>query len=868
MNTSKLIFAVLALTGALPMQTVQAQSYSSTDSVYIFTYATKPEEGIHIAYSYDQRNWKTIGQGYSFVKSDYGAWGSGKKMYTPSVIYDNGTWYAIWAVNNQVPQFATTQTKDFWTWKPQDYPYMNRDENILSPILTKQNETYTVFYTTQTEKFYKTQSKDFSHWSTPQTISKEAYEKQQKRSFAIRIDGQNVKGEIHRAPLSIVNNLANRVAKNDERNRSYGENTGQDGQRFAGIKNLKAELRIHMNDSKDISKDLIGIFFEDINYAADGGLYAELIQNRDFEYNEIDHGGWNSKSYWKIEGTGSDFSIATDNPIHANNPHYAILKTTEKGAALINEGFDGIALKKNEDYDLNLFVRSFEGTNQAIIVSLKENGKTLASVRLAAKSNQWTHVKSRLRPTSDAQAAQLFIEPQSNGTLGLDFVSLFPQSTFKGRKNGLRADLAQTLADLHPRFVRFPGGCVSHGQGLNNMYRWHETIGPLWERKPQNNIWNYHQSKGLGFYEYFQFCEDIGAEPLPVLPAGVCCQNSWRGGAGQQGGLPMDSMEAYAQELCNLIEWANGDPKKNSWARKRAEAGHPKPFGLKMLGIGNEDLISDVFIERFNYIFDYINKRYPEIKIVGTVGPFFEGSDYEYGWKLAKEKHIPIVDEHYYVSPGWYLNNQDYYDSYDRNGTKVYLGEWASWGNNLENALAEAVHLTNLERNADVVVMSSYAPLLAKHGHTQWNPDLIYFNNTNVYPTVNYQVQKLFGNNTGNKYIYSDMDVTATKEDNGKVVDFYHQGAATRICRSVVIDKKTGDLIIKLVNVTPINASMDINLDEYTPHRSTASLSVLSGNPQEKGQKPVSKILDIGKGNKFTYTLPAYSVSVIRIAKK
>ena len=867
MKTSRILFTTLLLGGAALMQAATPDGGSQTDSVYVFTYATSPQEGIHMAYSFDRRSWTPIGQNRSFVKSDFGAWGSGKKMYAPSVINDRGTWYAVWAVSDRDPQFATTRSADFWNWKPQDYPYMNRNENVTATVLSRRDGRFAVAYKTAQGLCYETLSEDFAHWSAPKPITQDEYAKRAGHTATIRIKGQERSGEIHRVPLALVRDLENRSARNDERNRTHGENTGQDAQRFAGVKELHAKLRIRPQDTKEISDQLVGIFFEDINYAADGGLYAELVQNRDFEYNDTDHGGWNARTAWTLEGNGSSFDIATDNPIHANNPHYAVVSTATPGAALVNGGFDGIPLKKNEGYDLSLFIKTLDGKAKALRISLKEDGKTLASTRIAARSSQWTQLKASLKPAADAKAARLCIEPLEEGKLAIDFVSLFPQKTFKGRKNGMRADLAQMLADLHPRFVRFPGGCVSHGQGLDNMYRWRETVGPLWERKPQSNIWSYHQSKGLGFYEYFQFCEDIGAEPLPVLPAAVCCQNSWRGGAGQQGGLPMDSMEAYAQELCDLIEWANGDPKTSPLARLRAEAGHPKPFGLKMLGVGNEDLISDVFTERFNYIFDYIGRKHPEIKIVGTVGPFFEGADYEYGWKLAREKQIPIVDEHYYVSPGWYVNNQQYYDSYDRKGTKVYLGEWASQGNRLENALAEAIHLTNLERNADVVVMSSYAPLLAKQGHTQWNPDLIYFNNNEVMPTVNYQVQKLFGNNAGNRYVYSDLDVTATKEDQGKTADFYHDGANARICRSVVTDSKTGDMIIKLVNMTPLETKMNVDLGTQAKHRTTAALTVLSGKPAEKDQKPQTGTLEIGKGNAFDYTLPPYSVSVIRIAR-
>ena len=354
----------------------------------------------------------------------------------------------------------------------------------------------------------------------------------------------------------------------------------------------------------------------------------------------------------------------------------------------------------------------------------------------------------------------------------------------------MRADLAQTIADLHPRFVRFPGGCVAHGDGLHNIYRWKNTVGPLETRKPDRNIWNYHQSMGLGYFEYFQFCEDVGAEPLPVIAAGVPCQNSSTGGHGQQGGIPMCDMDQYVQDILDLIEWANGD-KNTRWGKLRAEAGHSEPFNLKYVGIGNEDLITDIFQERFEMIFDAIKEKHPEITVIGTVGPFSEGTDYRVGWELASKLEVPMVDEHYYQPPGWYLNNQDYYDRYDRSEPKVYLGEYATHipGRklNMETALCDALHLINVERNADVVSMTSYAPLLAKKGNTQWNPDLIYFDNTNIYLTPDYYVQKLFGQNSGDEYIPSMISLSDNNEDVQK-----------RVASSLVYDSKSGDYILKL----------------------------------------------------------------------
>ena len=495
------------------------------------------------------------------------------------------------------------------------------------------------------------------------------------------------------------------------------------------------------------------------------------------------------------------------------------------GARLINEGWDGIALRAKDKYNLTIFAK---GAGK-LRVSLLSKDKTIASTTISA-TKEWRPLTAVLTASETVKDAVLAIEPLQKGWLDIDFVSLFPQKTFKNRKNGMRADLAQTLADMKPQFIRFPGGCASHGQGIDNIYHWQATVGDLWERQYDSNIWNYHQSRGIGFYEYFQYCEDIGATALPVLAAGVPCQNSHRGGNGQQGGIPFEkelngkpspytymgkplTMESYLQELLDLIEWANGDAKTSKLAQMRAKAGHPKPFGMKYLGIGNEDLISDVFLERYRFLIEGIKKAHPEITVVGTVGPFWEGSDYEYGWKEAKERNIEVVDEHYYNPIGWYLNHQDFYDKYSRTGTKVYLGEWASKGNRLENALAEAIHITNVERNADVVVMSSYAPLLAKEGHTQWNPDLIYFNNTEVKPTPNYYVQALCGQNAGDEYIASSLNVNLE----GRDARWLQADFAKRVTSSVVKDKETGDIIIKLVNAVPMANKLTVNLSSDHP---------------------------------------------------
>ena len=510
-----------------------------------------------------------------------------------------------------------------------------------------------------------------------------------------------------------------------------------------------------------ISPDLFGIFFEDINYSADGGLYAEMAQNGSFEYSPSDHQGWNGLTAWELVERGNGkgtVTIETNAPLDGNNPHYAVLTVEASGAGvgMANAGFDGIVVKKGDQYNVSFFARQNTGTPVPLIVRLEsKTGEIYGEASIPPLTKDWEKYKATIQANADDADARLVLLTASAGAFCFDTISLFPQKTFHDRPNGMRADLAQTIADLHPKFVRFPGGCLVHGYGLNNIYRWKDTIGPLEQRKQQFNIWHYHQSVGLGYFEYFQFCEDIGAKPLPIQAAGVCCQNS----PGGQHGLPMDQMQDYVQDVLDLIEYANG-PATSTWGAKRAAAGHPAPFHLEYIGVGNEDQQTPEFGVRFKMIYDAIKAKYPDITVVGTVGPAPSGSDYTEGWKFARDLGVDVVDEHYYERPEWFLDNLHRYDNYDRNGPKVYVGEYASWGNTLFNAIAEAAYMTALERNGDVVHMASYAPLLARENHTQWRPDLIYFNNTTVCPSVNYYVQQIFSENQGDIYLPTEVSTS------------------------------------------------------------------------------------------------------------
>lgn len=625
--------------------------------------------------------------------------------------------------------------------------------------------------------------------------------------------------------------------------------------------------------SKKISSDLFGIFFEDISYAADGGLYAELVQNRSFEYTPADRKGWHSLSYWEYLNDGygyGNISVESSSPLNANNPHYLLLNIEEegqKGVGIANLGYDGIVIRAEELYDFSIFIRQLSDKPVPISISLQnKKGDVYGETSFSTDAKEWKKYTATIKAKMNEDSARLVVRAMGKGKVCLDMISLFPQKTFKNRKNGLRADIAQAVADIKPRFMRFPGGCLVHGDGVTNIYRWKNTIGPVEQRVEQRNIWNYHQTFGLGYFEYFQFCEDIGATPLPVVAAGVSCQNSggtWRiGGTGQRG-IPDEEMQEYIQEINDLIEYANG-PVTSTWGAKRSEAGHPQPFNLQYIGIGNEDKQTDLFRNRFEMIYRAVKAKHPEIIIIGTVGPFYKGEDFDLGWQFANQLTVPMVDEHYYENPGWFLGNNHRYDTYDRDKSKVYLGEYASRGNTLYNALAEAAYMTSLERNGDVVTMASYAPLLANQYHTSWNPNLVYFSNTKILLTANYYVQQLFSENSGDTYC---TGVVSFNDSNTKSL------RDTLVASSCVRNSQTGDVIIKLINADTIMRKAAINISVFGKINASAICTVMKGDPKSKNsfEQPGLIVPDTGEikvQNRFTYELPASSFVVIRIKPK
>lgn len=628
---------------------------------------------------------------------------------------------------------------------------------------------------------------------------------------------------------------------------------------------------------KPISDALFGIFFEDLNYAADGGLYAELVQNRSFEYSTAEQSAWGPLFGWErvaLGGGEAKLGVGDARPVHPNNPHYLLLEVTNpgEGAGVANRGFDALPVEAGKSYRLSFWAyQTFMGIKwgapgpdaarpMPVLARLEgESGEVLAEQRFEVGGRAWTQYRAEFKPLRSAGKARLALYALKQGGLALDMVSLMPKDTFKGRENGLRRDLAEAIAALQPRFMRFPGGCLVHGPGPRKYYDWKKTVGPLEARAAERNSWGYHQTFGLGYFEYFQLCENLGALPLPVVTAGVCCQHAGDSPGHGQEGLPLEEMKAYVQDVLDLIEWANG-PVDSKWGSVRAAAGHPAPFGLKYLGVGNEDAITPDFKVRFEMLFRALQDKHPEIVVVGTSGPFPDGEDFDLGWAFAREKNVPVVDEHYYRSPDWFWDNLQRYDAYDRKGPKVYVGEYAAHDtgrrSTLRTALAEAAFLTSLERNGDHVLFASYAPLLARRGHTQWTPDMIYFNETSVYPTINYEVQRLFGRNRGDYFL--ETRVAGAEK-------------ALRLAVSAVRDSASGDVIVKIVNGTDTVQSVHLALNGLKSGGASAVRTVLTGPGPDAVNSDDGDAVVVPREEPLTLkpqseqTVAAHSLTVLRL---
>ncbi|MFF7936045.1 alpha-L-arabinofuranosidase C-terminal domain-containing protein [Streptomyces sp. NPDC007940] len=501
-----------------------------------------------------------------------------------------------------------------------------------------------------------------------------------------------------------------------------------------------------------IDDTMYGVFFEDINRAADGGLYAELVQNRSFEYSTADNSSYTPLTSWTASGAGQ--VVNDDGRLGERNRNYLSLGA---GSSVTNAGYNtGIHVDEGKKYDFSVWARADAGT--ALTVSLQDADGTLATARrVTVTKSGWVQYKATFTATRTSSAGRLTVA--SSAAAALDMVSLFPRDTFRGEPNGLRKDLAEKVAALHPGFVRFPGGCLvntgsmedyseASGYQRKRSYQWKDTVGPVEQRATNANFWGYNQSYGLGYFEYFRLSEDIGAMPLPVVPALVT-------GCGQNQAVADEALlRRHIQDTLDLIEFANG-PASSTWGKVRARMGHAKPFRLTHIEVGNEENLPNEFFARFKQFRAAIQAKHPEIQVISNSGPDDSGTTFDTAWQLNKDAKVDMVDEHYYNSPQWFLQNNDRYDSYDRGGPKVFLGEYASWGNTFMNGLSEAAFMTGLERNADVVKLASYAPLFANEDYVQWRPDLIWFNNHASWNSANYEVQKLFMNNVGDRVVPS-----------------------------------------------------------------------------------------------------------------
>ncbi len=502
-----------------------------------------------------------------------------------------------------------------------------------------------------------------------------------------------------------------------------------------------------------VSPTMHGVFFEDINYAGDGGLYAELVENRSFEHRE-------GLYAWREEKRGAaraTQALAREDPIHPNNPRFLRLDIADAGGGygISNVGYGGIPVKAGEAYRFAVHARAGSTFSGGLTVRVESaNGTLLAEGKIAKLTPAWQRHEVMLACSGTDRAARLVVLADAAGRVDLDMISLFPKNTFKGRENGLRADLAQLVADMKPGFMRFPGGCIVEGNGLANAYRWKDTVGDIATRKQNWNRWtqedsrrpdhHYHQTYGLGFFEFFQFCEDIGAAPVPVINCGMACQ--FQGGAL----VPMAELGPWVQDALDLVEFANG-PVTSTWGKLRAQMGHPEPFGMKHLGVGNEQWGQGYF-ERYQVFQKALKEKHPEIELISTSGPGVNDRNWDFAWnKFRSGVPADVVDEHYYRPPEWFLQHATRYDGYDRKGPRVFAGEYAAHrrdrASTLDVAVCEAAFMTGLLRNADLVTMSCYAPMFAREGYVQWAPDMIWFDATRVMPTPTYHIQSLYARN-------------------------------------------------------------------------------------------------------------------------
>ena len=665
---------------------------------------------------------------------------------------------------------------------------------------------------------------------------------------------------------------------------------------MTGALTVQAQHVMDVNTKKlgaTVQSTMYGLFFEDINFAADGGLYGELVKNRSFEFAQPYMG-------WRVFG---NVELKADGPFE-RCPHYVVLSDPghrERRTGLQNEGYFGIGVEQGKEYRFSVWAKAPRGNSQIRVQLINENAMTehqeFVQEKLDVSGNEWKQYEIVLKASRTEPKAQLRIFLSSPNPVALEHISLFPVDTYKGRKNGLRRDLAQALEDMHPGVFRFPGGCIVEGTTLDTRYQWKNTIGPVENRPINRNRWedtfdyryfaDYYQSYGLGFFEFFQLCEDIGAEPLPVLSVGLACQFQ----NGLDAHASMDQLQPFIDDCLDLIEFANG-PADSEWGKKRAEMGHPEPFNMKFIGVGNEQWDTPYY-DRLKPFVEAIRAKYPNIKIVGTSGPDSEGQMFEKGWEAMRAQGADLVDEHFYRPEAWFLGTKEAkqrygencgglrYESYPRKGPKVFAGEYACHGrgkkwNHYETSLYEAAFMTDLERNADIVEMATYAPLFAHIDGWQWRPDMIWYDNLRMFKSVSYYVQQMYAMNKGTNVL--SLTAADPADAKGKKrVPVGGQEGMNGLFASSVYDANTGEVIIKIANTSKQPQSVQFNLLGMTGER-TATTLTLSHNgmddentldqPTKITPKPGSLTCQADKKNTvLTDQLPAMSFRLYKVKK-
>jgi alpha-N-arabinofuranosidase len=620
-----------------------------------------------------------------------------------------------------------------------------------------------------------------------------------------------------------------------------------------------------------IQKTMYGIFFEDINLAADGGVYAELVKNRSFEFN-MPLMGWQQHKKDGGDGRVEVINRATERP---ENPHFIKAYVTSATGAfgLDNEGFRGMGIKEGEEYNFSVMAKQDGAANVRLNIELHgDNDAIIGKAELTPTDKEWNRYSVKFKSAATVQKARLYVWLSGEGVIDLDMISLFPEHTWKNRPGGLRADLVQKLADLKPGFLRFPGGCIVEGRDLNNRYQWKKSIGDIDKRTNIINRWNvefahrpapdYYQTFGLGFMEYFMTAEDIGASPLPILNCGMACEFN------TSEMVPLDQLDPYLQDALDLIEFANGDV-NTKWGKLRTDLGHPAPFNLKMIGVGNEQW-GPQYIDRWKIFTKAIKDKYPHVKIISALGPFPKGPEFDLLDKTFRSLGADILDEHYYASPQWFRDNARRYDSYDRKGPKIFAGEYAAQSvqtvspknkNTLECALAEAAFMTGLERNADVVTMASYAPLFAHVEGWQWSPDLIWFDNLNSFGTPNYYVQQLFSLNKGTDVVPLTLGKESVAGQDGCFA-------------TASLDRNTNELVIKFVNTAASAQKVSFKINGGSYQKQATLITLKSEKDSDENSltsptavSPVQTALAVN-GKTVNVDVEPYAFKVIRLKNK